>query len=313
MENLLFSLNATLPIFFVIFAGWLLRRIGILGESFQDANTKLCFQILLPLMLFTDICETDISQMFSIKFLLFCVVSTLVCLLGIWGLAVLFCKDRDSIGSFVQGSMRGSAGILGVAFAENMYGNAGMVPLMIIAIVPVYNIGSVILLTMYSRERPPKGQVRSMLLSVLTNPLILGVLAGVPFALLHVDFPPLMDKCLNNLSVLTSPLALLLVGSGFALKQPPKQWKLSIIATLIKLLVLPAIFLPVAVWMGFREQALIAILIMMGAPSTVSGYIMAKSMHNNAELSCSIVVLTTLFSAVTVTGFIFLLRTMGYV
>ena len=65
----------------------------------------------------------------------------------------------------------------------------------------------------------------------------------------------------------------------------------------------PAIFLPIAVLLGFRDESLIAILIMLGAPATVSGYIMARGMHNNVSMAGSI----------TVTGIIFVLRTLGYV
>lgn len=304
-----------MPIFFVIFAGWMFKKIGILGEHFQDANNTLAFRILFPILMFRDISQTNLAEVFTAKFFFFCLAVTLVCLSTVWCGAALFCKEKASIGSFVQGSIRGSAGILGVAFAVNMYGNSGMVPLMIIAIVPVYNIGSVILLTIYSSERrkDTRGQLKQVCKEVVTNPLILGILAGIPFALLHVDFPSMVDKCVDNLAVLTTPLSLLLVGSGFDLKQAGQKKKLTLLASLIKLVIQPAVFLPIAIWFGFRDQALIAILIMLGAPATVSSYIMARSMHNDADLSCGIVVITTLLSAVTVTGFIFVLRTLGYV
>lgn len=313
MSNLEFSLNATMPVFFVIFVGWFLKKVGIIRKDFQDANNRLVFRVLLPVMLFCDVAETDLSATFSMKFFLFCVSATLACFATVWILAALFYKDRASIGSFVQGAIRGSAGILGVAFAENMYGRAGMVPLMMIAIVPIYNIGSVILLTMYSSERPPQGQIKKVCLEVLTNPLILGILAGIPFALLHVQFPALVQKSLNNLSVITSPLALLMVGADFDLQKASAQRIPVLLATAIKLLIQPAIFLPIAVLLGFRDESLIAILIMLGAPATVSGYIMARGMHNNVSMAGSIVVLTTMLSAITVTGIIFVLRTFGYV
>ena len=313
MDNLIFSLNATVPVFFVIFIGWLLRRVGVLGDTFSDVNNRLAFRILFPVLLFRDIAATDLHETFDAKFLIFCFLVTLVCFCVLWVLARLFCKPRESIGSFVQGSMRGSAAILGVAFVENMYGGSGMVPMMILAAVPVYNVGSVIILTCYSSEKPKGGQLRQVVLSVLTNPMILGIAAGIPFAIFHVDFPQMVDKCIGNLASLTTPLALLLVGAGFDFQQAKEKKALAGIATVIKLLVLPAVFLPIAVAFGFRGQALIAILIMLGSPATVSSYIMAKSMHNDAALSCSIVVLTTLFSAVSVTTLIFILRTLQLV
>ena len=73
----------------------------------------------------------------------------------------------------------------------------------------------------------------------------------------------------------------------------------------------PALFLPAAVLLGFRDAQLMAILIMLGSPSTPSGYIMAKNMGNDHVLANGIIVLTTLFAAVTITGWIFLLRSLA--
>jgi len=315
VEHLIFSLNATIPVFFVIFAGWVLKKIGVLKASFQEANNTLVFRVLFPIMLFRDISQTDLNETFTAKFFFFCRFATMLCLFAVWGAALLFVKERAAIGSFVQGSIRGSAGVLGVAFAVNMYGHSGMVPLMMVAIVPVYNISAVILLSIYSSEQSGNRteQLRQVVKDVVTNPLILGILAGVPFALLRVDFPAMADKCINNLADLTTPLALLLVGSQFDFSTLSAKKVLTAVACVIKLVIQPAVFLPLAVWMGFREQELIALLIMLGAPSTVSSYIMARNMHNDADLACGIVVITTLFSAVTVTGFIYILRVLGYV
>lgn len=76
---------------------------------------------------------------------------------------------------------------------------------------------------------------------------------------------------------------------------------------------LPVIFLPIAVHMGFREQALVAIVILCGAPSTVSGYVMAKNMGGDHVLSSSIIVLTTVLSAVTLTLTLFILRSFALI
>ena len=76
---------------------------------------------------------------------------------------------------------------------------------------------------------------------------------------------------------------------------------------------LAAIFLPMAVKMGFRNQELMAILIMLASPSTVTCFVMAKGMDNDEVLSSSIVVLTTLLSSVTLTAWIFILRNFGLI
>ena len=84
-------------------------------------------------------------------------------------------------------------------------------------------------------------------------------------------------------------------------------------AVFIKLIALPLIFLPIAVKMGFRREALVAIIIMLGSPTTVTCYIMAKNMGNDGVLASGIVVVTTLLSSVTLTFIIFLLKTCAYI
>lgn len=312
MSNFIFSLNATVPVFFVIFMGWLLRRIGIIDDRFSDVNDKLSFKILFPLLLFKDISQTNLKQDFDIRFALFCFISTICCFSAIWILAEIFIKDKSIIGSFVQGSFRGSAAILGVAFVENMYGNAGMVPLMIIAVVPLYNIFAVILLTVRGQGNE-KVKPGKLFLSILKNPMIIGIAAGVPFALLNFEIPPVAMKCVTNMSSLAMPLSLLAVGASFHGKGAVSKIKPCIAASVIKLIIQPAIILPLGILAGFRNQEIIALLVMSGAPTTVSSFIMAKNMKNDAELASGIVVVTTLFSAVTITGIIFLFKTFGYV
>jgi transporter, auxin efflux carrier (AEC) family protein len=109
------------------------------------------------------------------------------------------------------------------------------------------------------------------------------------------------------------PLMLISIGADFRMSDLTAKFKPSVVASSIKLVFLPLVVLPIAIYMGFRESALIAILVMLGAPSAVSGYIMSKAMDNDYVLMSNIVVMTTLFSSVTFTFWIFILRYMGLI
>jgi len=314
MNNLIFSLNATIPVFFVIFLGWFLFKIKILNSDFDKATNKIIYNILFPVLLFRDISSMNFKKDFDFRFVLFCFFVTLICMLSIWGLTVLFLKEKDKVGSFVQGSFRGSAAILGISIANNLYGSSGMVPMMIVATVPFYNIFTVILLTIHSNSKTKQKLTPTLLLmELIKNPMIIGISLGLPFSLLNVQIPELVTKSINNIAVLTTPLALLVVGAGFDFSEVKKRLTLSFIASTIKLIIQPIIFIPFAVYWGFRNQELIAILIMLGAPTTVSSYIMSKNMNNDYSLSSAIVVETTLFSVLTITAFIFIFRSLNLI
>ena len=100
---------------------------------------RLSFKVLLPILLFRDIAQGRITEQFDPCFSFLCGCDDGV-FFAVWIGASLFLKDKSMVGAFTQGAFRGSQAILGVAFVQNLYGNAGLVPLMIVASVPLYNI-----------------------------------------------------------------------------------------------------------------------------------------------------------------------------
>ena len=146
MDNFIFSVNVTIPIFLIILLGYILRRIGFLTDEFVRVANKYVFIVALPVMLFRDIAGSDVRKDMNVKFLLFCMIVTIIMFFLVWGIAKLTLKDKTMVGAFAQAGARGSAAILGVAFVENICGEIGMTPLMIVAAVPFFNILSVIIL-----------------------------------------------------------------------------------------------------------------------------------------------------------------------
>lgn len=312
MDNFIFSLNATMPIFLVMIVGYILKRINLLNDSFVTVANKFNFTVTLPALLFTDILNADIRTVFDLKYVLYCMIATTVCFFAVWGGAKLFVKDKSIIGAFTQASFRGSAAVLGIAFIQNISGNVGMAPLMIIGAVPLYNIYSVIVLT-FEGDDNKESNIKKAFINILKNPIIISIFAGLVCSLSGIDFPKIIDTTLGNFSKMASPLALICIGAGFEGRKAIAKIKPSIAAAFIKLVAQPLILLPVAVALGFTGDKLIAILIMLGAPTTPSCYIMAKNMHNDGVITISIVVLTTLLSAFSITGYLFILKSLGLI
>ena len=318
MDNFIFSLNATVPIFLLIVVGWFLMRLGILSKAFTASADKYVFKVALPAVLFKDIATADIRSYFDPKFFFFCMIATSMMFLGVWFFANLLIKDKSIIGAFVQGSARGSAAVLGIAFVNNIYGSSGMAPMMIVAAVPLYNIFSVIILTVHSNNKDNNAsQIKTTVLNVLKNPIIIGIVAGLPFSLLGIDITgPALNipyKVISNLAATATPIALLVVGASFEGRKAIQKLGPTLTASIIKLFILPAVFFPFAVMMGFRGSELVAILVMLGSPTTVTCYIMAKNMGNDEVLSSSIVVMATLLSSVSLTFWVFLLKSLALI
>lgn len=312
MDSFIFSLNATMPVFLVIVLGYILKQIGLFTDEFCRVGNKYVFLVALPVLLFRDIAQTNLYEDFKLSFVLYCAGVTTLVFLGVWFLAAHILKDKSLVGAFAQASVRSSAAILGIAFVENMYGNAGLAPLMIVSAVPLFNIYSVIILTFSANGgQHGTGAIRKACINVLKNPIIIGIVLGLPFSLLRIEIPTIPLKMIESVGATATPLALLVVGAGFEGTKALAKIKPTLWATAIKLVFLPAVFLPLAIALGLQDVELVAALIMLGSPTTVSCYVMATNMGNDGELSTSIIVLTTLLSSVTLTGWIFLLRSMG--
>ena len=316
MENFIYSVDATFPIFLVMVIGYILKQIGMLNDNFVTVANRFNFKVTLPFMLFRDISGVDIRAVFDIRYVLFCALVSTACFWIIWGGVKLFLKDQSMRGAFVQASFRSSAAVMGLAFIQNMYGSSAMGPLMIVSAVPLYNIFSVIVLTFegaHSGEVDPKQKIKAACINIAKNPIILGILAGLIVGLLGIDFPVIVDKTVNSVAQMATPLALITIGAGFEGRKALAKIRPTIAASMIKLVIQPLIFLPVAAWMGFRGEQMIAILIMLASPTTPSCYIMAKNMDNDGVLTASVIVMTTLLAAFTLTGWIFILKTVGLI
>ena len=316
MENFIYSVDATFPIFLVMVIGYILKQIGMLNDNFVTVANRFNFKVTLPFMLFRDISGVDIRAVFDIRYVLFCALVSTACFWIIWGGVKLFLKDQSMRGAFVQASFRSSAAVMGLAFIQNMYGSSAMGPLMIVSAVPLYNIFSVIVLTFegaHSGEVDPKQKIKAACINIAKNPIILGILAGLIVGLLGIDFPVIVDKTVNSVAQMATPLALITIGAGGEGRKALAKIRPTIVASMIKLVIQPLIFLPVAAWMGFRGEQMIAILIMLASPTTPSCYIMAKNMDNDGVLTASVIVMTTLLAAFTLTGWIFILKTVGLI
>lgn len=315
MEHLIFSLNATIPIFLTMVLGYLFKQCRMIDEPFVKVLNRFNFQVTLPVMLFEDLAGADFASVWDGKYVLFCFGVTFVSIFAIWGISSLLLKEKDVVGEFTQGCYRSSAAVLGLAFIQNIYGTSLMAPLMIIGTVPLYNVMAVVILSFTGpgEHKLNKEGLKKSIMGIAKNPIIISIVLGIAVSLMHVEFPYIVDKTIHNFSVMASPLALIGLGAGFEGRKAVKKLRLTAVCTAVKLLLLPALFLPVALRMGFTGEKLVAILVMLGSATTPSCYIMAKNMGHEGVLTSGTVVATTFFSSISLTFWIFVLKCIGMI
>lgn len=311
MENLIFSLNATVPVFSMIVLGMFFKKIGIIDDVFASRMNKFVFLIPLPVLLFKDLATLDLKTIWDTKFVLLCFFITILSILIVTLLSFLL-KNRQNQGEFIQASYRSSAALLGIALIQNVYGKATMAPLMIIGSVPLYNIMAVVVLSFFSPER--KGLSKEVWLKtikgILTNPILIGIVVGILWSLLHLPMPTMLDKTVTSIGNVATPLGLMAMGATFNYKEALGDLKPALCAAFIKLFGFCAMFLPLAIYLGFQGEQLIAILVMLGSATTVSCFVMAKNMGHTGILTSTVVMLTTIFSGFSITMWLYILKTL---
>jgi predicted permease len=319
LDNLIFSLNATIPIFLMMVIGYCLKRIKWIDEKGAGTINKLVFRIFLPAMLFKDVAEQDFSQVWDNRFVLFCSVSTFLSIMIALFLSRFFCKDKSGIGEYVQASYRSATATLGIAFMTNIYSSVSMMALTIIGAVPIYNIAAVLLLSLTApsekedKDKTTLALIKDAAFSLVTNPIILSIAGGLIWSLLKLPLVPVLHKPVTYLASVASTLALIGLGASFEFSDLRDSLREVISVNINKLLLFSLLFLPLAIFLGFRDEKIVAALIMLGSATTSSSFIMAKNMGHKGVISGSAVMTTTLFSAFTLTFWLFILKTMGYI
>lgn len=314
-ENLIFSLNATMPIFFMMVIGYLLKKIQFLDEKTTTKLNQLVFKLFLPALLFMDLATEDFTTIWDGKLVLFCFLVTVTSIL-IAALLSLFHKDGAERGEIIQAAYRSGAATLGIVFMTNIYDNASMVALMIIGSVPLYNVVAVIVLYLTSPQNAHHSKAelwKKTAKNVVTNPIILGIVIGMLWSVLKMPEPPMLMKTVSYLGNMASPLALIALGASFEICDAKEKWKETTEVTFIKLILWCVIFLPIAIHLGFRDEKIVAILVMLGSATTSSSFIMAKNMGHRGAISSCAVMVTTLLSSFTLTFWLFVLRMGGYI
>jgi hypothetical protein len=315
-SNLIFSLNATIPVFLMMVFGWFIRCVNLIDDHSTGKINNFVFKALLPALLFMDLSTADFKSVWDSKFVLFCFIATCASICIAFVIS-LFHKDKSERGEIIQASYRSSAAILGIAFVTNIYGEATMAALMIVGTVPLYNVVAVIVLSLTAPETEKKLTSRQIfnktLKNVVTNPIILGIVAGMLWSLTGLNQPVIMSKSISYLGNMATPLSLIALGASFRFGDAKGKMGISSVIAFVKLILFCAVFLPISIKLGFRGEKLIAILVMLGSATTGSCFVMSKSMGHKGTITACAVMITTLLSAFTLTMWLFILKTLEYI
>lgn len=308
-------LQAVLPVFLVIAIGAAARRYCFIGEPFIDTANGLVYYLLLPALLFFKIGTSDFRRAFNAPLVLGGYAATLATFL----LATLWSRrmriSPGEKGAFVQGAFRANLAYVGLPIVFSAVGDAGLrkAGILLGFMVPLLNILAVIALVLPHGGDGRRGEnSRRVLRQLVTNPLILSSALGIVWSAFALRVPPLIGNTLDILSSATLPLSLLCLGGSFSFERARPGIRLAALAASMKIVLLTGIAVAAYRWLGLSGEDLRVGAIMMGCPTAVITYVMASQLKGDTDLAGSIVVVSTAASAVTITGWLFLVQALGW-
>jgi predicted permease len=306
------TLIIVLPVFLVIGLGQLLYQLRLFDDRFVQQTNKLVYVVFLPLLLFHKIGKADFSTFFNGPLV---IASSLVIVIGFL-LTYSYSGVRKYPpavrGSFCQGAFRGNLAYVGLAICLNAYGDSGLTRAGILMgfLVPVLNLFAILALLLPHHKNEAESSP-NWLSQIALNPLIIASFLGISWSYWQLPIPIIIDRALGITSGLTLPLALLAIGGSFSLERIRGDLQLASLATGIKLVLLPIIAALLLTVFDVAGEDLGIGILMAGTPTATATYIMADQMKGDAELAGSIVMLSTLASALTYTMTLLILKVTG--
>ena len=312
MDNLILSFNVVLPLFLCILLGYFLRRIRMVDTPSLNTMNKLCFKVFLPIYLFNNIATTNLSAAFNGKLLAVAYLGVLAQFVLLMLLIPWLEKENPRRGVLIQAMFRSNFALFGLPLALSLCGTEKVGPTSILVgfTVPLFNILAVVSLESFRGGKP---SIKKMAKGIATNPLIIASLLGIAFNLLDFTLPGAVQKSVNDLGGVATPLSLVALGGSFTVSKVKEYKKQLTIGVLGRLVFSPLIMVSAGILLGFRNELLIPLLIMSGAPTAVSSFPMAQQMDGDGELAAGLVVFTSALAILSMFLWIFVLKQIGMI
>lgn len=279
-----------------------------MDDTFVEKASRLIFNYALPALLFVNISSSDISSLTEPKTIAIGISGTLIVFVVYLVWVSFRVTSRQDKGVIIQGAFRSNMGIIGLAYCANAYGQEGLAYASIYlgALTIVYNVLSVTVLNVFEGASV---SIRRIIKGVVTNPIILSIVAGVSVSYLALPTPTFISNSLGYFAQLTLPLALLCTGASLRFRSLGREWRLVLLSTIGKCIVYPLVLIALALAFEVSGLSLGVVFLMAMSPTAAASYVMVRKIGGNHQLAAQIIAISTIFSLpLTIAGYYVMLR-----
>ncbi len=298
MWNIL--LNTILPIFSIIFLGYLLKGRGVIDAGFSRPANQIVFNIGIPAMLLNEIASAPFMENFNLP-AVFCTLGALLTVLGISVVAIWALSIReDRRGTFLQSSFHGNIGYMAYAIAYYALGESSFARMAILSsfIMVGQNVLAVWALTSNSPEvRMNGGRAQLVLKNIVQNPIIMTIAFGIIYSALGFKLPLPVKKGIDIMAGMALPTGLLLIGASLSFGTVRTMVREIVSIGALKLLCLPIAGFLLMKAANVPDPLILPGVIILASPPATITYVMATELGGDPELAATCVSVFTLASA----------------
>jgi predicted permease len=315
LNNIISSFSVVYPLILQMSIGYILRRKNITDDHSLNIMNKMVFRVFLPMLLFLNIYSLKPEEALNREnriLLLITYAGVLLITVLMHLFFPVFIKDKKKCSVMIQGTFRSNLILFGIPIAASIYGedHIGTVSLLAAFTVPLFNALAVVVLEYY---RSNTIHYRHVLISIFKNPLIIASVIAFAFLILRIKIPGRLLEPVSAMSKIATPLAFVILGGTFQFRRLAGNLKYLVLAVLGKLVLFPLAVLALAISLGYRNEAIVALIGAIAAPTAVSSFTMAIEMDADAELAGQIVVFTSIISILTLFLWVLILKTQNYI
>ena len=293
LETFFATLSPMLVMFICILIGFLLNKAKLAPANSAAVLSKLETYVLLPALIvhtFVNYCTVEsIRGQYSL--ILFGVLGVAVSIVAGTILARFFSRDPYQRSIYRYGLMSANFGFLGNAIVPQILGDAALYPYMLFTL-PL----SAMVYGWCIQTLIPKGEKRGSTLKNLMNPTFIAMLIGILLGLLNVGkiMPSFLSSTISSLSGCMGPVAMILTGfvigdyDFVGLLKLPKVY----VATILRLIVLPVLFIAVFWLLGADETVLVMSLFAFGTPLGLNTVVIPAAYGGDTKIGAAMAMIS---------------------
>lgn len=298
------------PVFGLVFAGWLTRRVSILGAAATAELNRFVVYLALPALLFDIVAHADWAAVWHPGFVAVFGLSSVIVVVAAVAAGLV---RRRSLADAAIDSLNagyGNTGYMGLPLALVALGRDAMAPALlatIITVTVVFAIAIVLIEIGLQSEPTPARLALQVSGSVGKNPMVLAPILGALVPIFDLTLPVPMDTFLKLLGGAASPCALVALGLFLA---GDHVWRREAFSSVSLLVVLKLAALPAVTWVlttyVFRLPPLLThtAVLMSALPTGTGPFMLAEHYRRDASVTASVILVSTVLSVLTITAYL---------